>query len=114
MKKRQSRRSLGDSKRTTILLEEKQESRRKWIISWIIVLTVLKGVHTLTILVLNTIYQVTPEPRSLALTLTFTIVQKLYVPIVDALITFSMLWFFYNQGMIARQNDVNVRVRKNR
>jgi len=109
-----SRRSLDDSKHTTVVLEENHQSRRKLIIAWIIVLTVLKGVHTLTILLLNTLYQVTPDPRPLTLTLTFTIVQKLYVPIVDALITFSMLLFFYRQGMIARENDVNVMVKRNR
>ena len=43
-------------------------------IVWIITLTVLKGVHTLTILILNTIYQVTPDPRPFPLTLTFTLV----------------------------------------
>lgn len=75
-------------------------------IAWIITLTVLKGVHTLTILILNTIYQVTPDPRPFPLTLTFTLVQKLYVPVVDAMITFSMLWFFYTQGI--RSNEFQV------
>ena len=46
--------------------------------------------------------------------MTFLFVQKLYVPVVDTIITFSMLWFFYTQGMRARRDDVSTRIRKNR
>ena len=90
------------------------DKSRNCVIAWIITLTVLKSVHTLTILTLNTLYQVTPDPRPFALSVTFSFVQRLYVPLVDALITFSMLWFFYTQGMRVRENDVSLRIKKNR
>jgi hypothetical protein len=61
----------------------------------------------LTILILNTIYQVTPDPRPFPLTLTFNLVKKLYVPVVDAVIAFSMLWFFYSQGLRSNEYEVS-------
>ena len=51
-------REVKRNSRSLGTLEESEERRRKCIITWIVILTIMKGVHTLTILVLNTLYQV--------------------------------------------------------
>lgn len=97
MSKRTSRSYIDNNLKSTLDLSEKP-SDDSCAIAWILALTIMKGFHTLAILCLNTVYVVTVN-RSEALIICYSVSQKLYVPIVDAMITFSLLYFFYLQGM---------------
>jgi hypothetical protein len=51
---------------------------------------------------LYTVFQLVPKESYPELTLAFMIIQKLYVPLVDFMITLSILYLFYRQEMRLR------------
>jgi hypothetical protein len=102
MSKRTSRSYIDNNLKSTLDFS-KEPSSNNCAIAWILTLTIMKGLHTLTILSLNTLYVVTVN-RSEALIISYSVSQKMYVPVVDAMITFSILYFFYVQGMRMKTN----------
>lgn len=70
----------------------------RFVISWISILTVLKLSHTLFILIVATVFQLSTEYRSETFKRAVLVIQRLYIPLIDVLIVSSLLYYFYYQG----------------
>jgi hypothetical protein len=68
------------------------------VVTWTLVLTCLKLSHTLFILVVATVFQLSTDYRSTAFKQAVLVIQRLYIPLVDFLVITSLLYYFYYQG----------------
>ena len=63
--------------------------------TWILSLTIMKMIHSLCIVTLNSLFQLVDGESYPGLSLAFLIIQRIYVPLVDFLITLSIMYLFY-------------------